>query len=77
MINNAAITGETNGSLAKGMTAAFLTNATGPALIVEAFAPLLKKSNTTARIINVTSGAGSISLRLDYTNPHQKMKVVS
>jgi NAD(P)-dependent dehydrogenase (short-subunit alcohol dehydrogenase family) len=61
------------------MTAAFLTNVTGPAIIVETFAKLLEKSEKmgrTPRIINVTSGAGSIGLRSDRTNPHQEMKVV-
>ena len=59
------------------MTSAFLTNATGPAIVVEAFAPLLAKSNKTPRIVNVSTGAGSIGLRLDYANEHQKRKVVS
>jgi NAD(P)-dependent dehydrogenase (short-subunit alcohol dehydrogenase family) len=77
LVNNAAITGEEYTSLAKGMAAAFVTNATGPALIVQAFESLLKESSATPRIINVTSGAGSIASRLDYTNPHQKMKAVS
>lgn len=39
----------------------FQTNATGPLLVVEAFVPLLRKSTTTPRIINVSSGAGSIT----------------
>jgi NAD(P)-dependent dehydrogenase (short-subunit alcohol dehydrogenase family) len=61
------------------MTAAFQTNATGPAVVVEAFVPLLKKSRdmgNTPRIVNVTSGAGSIGLRSDRSNPHQAMKFV-
>jgi NAD(P)-dependent dehydrogenase (short-subunit alcohol dehydrogenase family) len=85
LVNNAAIAGEytSNGthegnglSTAKQLLVAFTTNTVGPAIVVEAFAPLLSKSITTARIINVTSGAGSISLRLNDTNPHQAMKVV-
>ncbi|KAI4945381.1 hypothetical protein J4E86_009268 [Alternaria arbusti] len=79
LVNNAAITGEApaSASLATRMTSAFLTNATGPAVIVETFAPLLAKSaemGKTPRILNVSSGAGSIGLRSDRTNPHQAMK---
>ena len=33
--------------------------------MVDAFAPLLKKSLNIPRVVNVTSGAGSISMRLD------------
>jgi len=81
LVNNAAITGEEPASspLATRMTSAFLTNATGPAVIVETFAPLLAKSaemGKTPRILNVSSGAGSIGLRSDRTNPHQAMKNV-
>ncbi|KAF1841643.1 NAD(P)-binding protein [Cucurbitaria berberidis CBS 394.84] len=79
LVNNAAIAGETppTHSLPRRLTAAFLTNSTGPAIVVESFAPLLSKSTAkTPRIVNVTSGAGSISLRLDSENPHQQMKVV-
>ncbi|KAF1947325.1 NAD(P)-binding protein [Clathrospora elynae] len=79
LVNNAAITCEppTSASLSTRLSAAFLTNTTGPAVVVETFAPLLEKSTAkTPRIINVTSGAGSISLRLGTTNPHQKMKMV-
>jgi len=81
LVNNAAITGEepASSSLATRMTSAFLTNATGPAVIVETFAPLLAKSaemGKTPRILNVSSGAGSIGLRSDRTNPHQAMKNV-
>jgi NAD(P)-dependent dehydrogenase (short-subunit alcohol dehydrogenase family) len=85
LVNNAAISGEyedtishapSTKSTAEQLSAALRTNTIGPAITVAAFAELLKKSTQTARIINVTSGAGSISLRLNDTNPHQKMKVV-
>lgn len=56
------------------MALSYQTNATGPQLMVEAFAPLLKKSRGTARIINVSSGAGSITSRLDKTNMWYTMK---
>lgn len=48
----------------------FRTNATGPFLVVEAFAPLLKKSIGTPRIVNVSSGAGSIQRILDPNSPN-------
>lgn len=64
LVNNAAI-GWPSGTPAEQMAQAFQTNATGPFLVVEAFAPLLRKSNTTARIVNVSSGGGSITRRLD------------
>jgi NAD(P)-dependent dehydrogenase (short-subunit alcohol dehydrogenase family) len=85
LVNNAAIAGSylsntshTPSPLSAGhqLLAALRTNTVGPALTVAAFAGLLEKSEKTARVINVTSGAGSISLRLDDTNPHQTMKYV-
>ncbi|ROV93968.1 hypothetical protein VSDG_06237 [Cytospora chrysosperma] len=76
VINNAAIAIPT-GSLFEQLDSAFRTNATGPAFLVEVFEQLLKKSTaTTPRIVNVTSGAGSISLRLDSTHPTHGQKVV-
>ncbi|KAF2819868.1 NAD(P)-binding protein [Ophiobolus disseminans] len=76
LVNNAAILGDFTAPLSQQMTAAFLTNATGPTVVVQAFTPLLAKSTKTPRIVNVTSGAGSISLRVDYTNEHQKMVAI-
>ena len=75
LVNNAAV-GGTEGSQAQKMTQCFLTNATGPALMLEVFAPLLKKSNTTPRVVNVTSGAGSITTRLDATSATYALKNV-
>ncbi len=60
----------------KKLTLAFQTNAIGPALVVEAFAPLLRKSEGIVRIVNVSSGAGSITLKTDESNPYRKMKTV-
>lgn len=53
------------------MQAAFNANATGAAVTAQIFAPLLKKSRS-PRIVNVSSGAGSISLRLE-KNQYYKM----
>lgn len=46
------------------MHRAFRTNTIGPYLTYTAFLPLLAKSSTTPRVINVSSGAGSITGRL-------------
>jgi len=71
LVNNAAL-GWPSGSPAEQMAQCFQTNSTGPYLMVEAFVPLLKKSKTTPRIINITSGGGSIARRLDPTaQPHK------
>lgn len=54
------------------MSQSFLTNSTGPYLMAEAFIPLLKKSTSIPRIINISSGGGSISHRLDPSaQPHK------
>lgn len=49
--------------------ATFDTNCTSPALVTEAFAPLLRKSKTTPRVIYVTSVLGSVSARADPNDP--------
>ena len=41
--------------------------------MVEAFAELLKKSKTTPRIINISSGGGSIARRLDPTSQTNRL----
>lgn len=65
LVNNAGISGVPGISLAEQMAVCFQTNATGPQLMGDAFAPLLKKANFTPRIVNVSSGLGSIVSRLD------------
>lgn len=79
LVNNAAIASSAvGGTLFEQLDQCFRTNAVGPAAVVEAFAPLLRNStSSTPRIINVTSGAGSISLRLDATSPTYEHKVVA
>ncbi|KAH4188428.1 hypothetical protein HBH42_145610 [Parastagonospora nodorum] len=85
LVNNAGIAGaysSTGADVPDGQTlseqliACFTTNTVGPAITVHYFAPLLSVSPHVARIVNVSSGAGSISLRADHANPHQAMKVV-
>lgn len=46
----------------------YLTNAVGPYFVAETFLPLLKASITTPRILNVSSGAGSMTRRLANTH---------
>lgn len=77
IVNNAGITMDAppaTGSLFSRINAAIATNASGPAAVVESFTPLLEKStHSTPRIVNVSSGAGSITMRLDTTNPFRSM----
>jgi NAD(P)-dependent dehydrogenase (short-subunit alcohol dehydrogenase family) len=49
------------------MRETFEVNVFGPVILTDALAPLLKKSSD-PRIINVSSGLGSIATRLDSTN---------
>lgn len=65
LVNNAAVAMFPDGTpVHEQMEAAFRTNAIGPQMMGDAFAPLLEKSITTPRIVNVSSGAGSIGTRL-------------
>ncbi|PKX96183.1 NAD(P)-binding protein [Aspergillus novofumigatus IBT 16806] len=67
LINNAAIVASAP-TLRQGLQEEFNTNATGPAVVTESFIPLLQKSTGSSRIINISSGAGSIARRLDPTS---------
>ena len=42
------------------MQQCFATNVSGPAVMIETFSPLLQKSRTTPRIVNVSSGSASL-----------------
>ncbi|KAF2848573.1 putative short-chain dehydrogenase [Plenodomus tracheiphilus IPT5] len=74
LVNNAGIADSNETSMFQKLNTVFRTNAAGPYATVEAFAPLLSKSTTTPRIVNVSSGAGSIGLRLDPKDAFYKMK---
>ncbi|KAL8977005.1 MAG: hypothetical protein Q9205_007111 [Flavoplaca limonia] len=74
LVNNAGIAGA-NGTNAEELTACLRTNAVGAQLMGDYFAPLLRKSTTVPRIINNTSGAGSIALRFDRSHPSATLKV--
>ncbi len=63
LVNNAAIGDFPEGiSLSDRMQESYRTNVTGPLLMLEAFWPLLMKSQTTPRVINHSSGAGSLTV---------------
>ena len=76
LVNNAGIAGS-EAPLRKSMLAAFNANAVGPAVVTEAFAPLLKRSTAwPARVVNVGTGGGSITMRLDPNAPGSHIKHV-
>lgn len=78
IVNNAAIATFPEGTpVDEEMRQAFETNCIGPHLVVEAFAPLLKASITTPRILNVSSGIGSITRKLDRSPSAAKIKAVA
>lgn len=72
LVNNAAVS-IPEGSLREQMNEAFDTNATGPLILAEAVAPLLKKGSN-ARIINLTSAMGSIGRKLDPSGPMHRYR---
>lgn len=71
LVNNAAVA-IPSGTLREQLQVAFNTNATGPIVLTETLAPLLRKGSD-ARIINVSSGVGSIDRRLDPTGALYKV----
>lgn len=72
LINNAAIASYTQVDRA-AFRSAFDTNATGPYLLSKALISLLQKS-ANPRIINISSGAGSIGRRLTPESPMYKIQ---
>ena len=75
LVNNAGIA-RSDGTMAEQLTACLATNAIGAQLMGDYFAPLLRKSTGTPRIVNVTSGAGSIGQRFDRSLPWAALKAV-
>ncbi|KAI9736908.1 MAG: hypothetical protein M1818_005959 [Claussenomyces sp. TS43310] len=67
LVNNAGI-GSVTPPLRRQMREAFNTNAIGSAVETIAFA-LLQKSSASPRIVNIRSGVGSISRRLNPSSP--------
>lgn len=77
LVNNAGTVALDPPTLREQMREAFDINATGPAVIVSAFAPLLRKSTLAPpRIVNVSSGAGSVNRRLDPSSAMYKIQAV-
>lgn len=66
LINNAAIASEE--VTRENMLSNFNTNASGVYFVTQAFRPLLLKAKGTARVVNVSSGMGSVALKLDHSN---------
>lgn len=64
-MSNAGIVSNDESKTAECMATVYNTNVIGPYLMGIHFAPLLRKSIGTPRIINVSSGAGSIARHLD------------
>ena len=75
LVNNAGISALTP-PLRQQMRDAFDVNATGPAVVTAAFAPLLQKSTGAPRIVNISSGAGSIARRLDPSSAIYRLQEV-
>ena len=71
-MNNSAL-GWQEGTPAEKYANAFATNATGPLLVTDAFEPLLSKSPHIPRLINVSSGGGSVGKRSDPTTSTSKV----
>ncbi|CAO1622127.1 unnamed protein product [Sympodiomycopsis kandeliae] len=73
LVSNAAVASFPEGTpLSVQMNTCFAANATGPAVLTEKLLPLLKKSKETVRVVNVSSGAGSINIRLNESGPMHK-----
>lgn len=67
LINNAAIASEEH--TREAMISNLNTNTSGPYFVTHAFRPLLLKTTaSTARVIQVSSGMGSVSIKLDHSN---------
>ncbi|KAF2023289.1 NAD(P)-binding protein [Setomelanomma holmii] len=73
LVNNAAVATLSAGTEREKLQTSFDVNATGPYLLAKAMIPLLRKSNN-PRIINISSGAGSIGRRLFPDSPMYKIQ---
>ncbi|KAF1918859.1 hypothetical protein BDU57DRAFT_511615 [Ampelomyces quisqualis] len=75
LVNNAAVAFTTKGTERERLQESFNINATGPYLLTKAMIPLLRKS-TNPRIINISSGAGSLGRRLFAESPMYKIQAI-
>jgi len=74
LINNAAVA-VPPGTDREQLRLAFDTNATGPYVLAKRLLPMLRKAQG-ARIVNISSGVGSITRKLDPTSPFHKVPEV-
>jgi NAD(P)-dependent dehydrogenase (short-subunit alcohol dehydrogenase family) len=75
LVNNAAVGFITGGTERERLQKSFDINATGPYILTKAVIPLLRKSSS-PRIINISSGAGSLERRLFAESPMYKIQAV-
>jgi NAD(P)-dependent dehydrogenase (short-subunit alcohol dehydrogenase family) len=75
LVNNAAVATMSGGTERERLQSSFDINATGPYLLTKALIPLLRKSSN-PRIINISSGAGSLGRRLFPESPMYKIQGV-
>jgi NAD(P)-dependent dehydrogenase (short-subunit alcohol dehydrogenase family) len=73
LVNNAAVALMSGGTERERLQNSFDINATGPYLLTKALIPLLRKSDN-PRIINISSGAGSLGRRLFAESPMYKIQ---
>ncbi|KAF2845034.1 NAD(P)-binding protein [Plenodomus tracheiphilus IPT5] len=73
LVNNAAVAIPDGMTERERLQAAFNVNATGPYLLTKALIPLLRQSDN-PRIVNISSGAGSIGRRLFPESPMYKIQ---
>lgn len=76
LVNNAGVAIPHGANERQKLQTAFDVNATGPFLLAKAMIPLLRKSQN-PRIINISSGAGSIGRRLFADSPMYKINAAS
>lgn len=76
LVNNAGVALPEGATEREKLQNAFDINATGPYLLTKALLPLLRKS-ANPRIINISSGAGSIGRRLFAESPMYKINGTS
>ena len=76
LINNAGVAQPSGATERERLQTAFDVNATGPWLLAHALIPLLRKSGN-PRIVNISSGAGSIGRRLTSDSPMYKINGAS
>ena len=72
IVNNAGVAGPPGATERERIQTAFDVNATGPYLLTKALVPLLRHS-ANPRVINISSGAGSIGRRLFPDSPMYKI----